>query len=320
MQVSDAIDCDDLVALVDALDRLKNKAEQKLSIKKATQASMESESTHTGGANQGIQRSHRIASAPQFASAGSLFVTEHETESESGHEDDMSSSPYEYITIDAPGNVFDGVELFVVHDENQAPVEELHRTEMPQERHSIEQESRSPPLYTTRPVVNGHDKGTGVQPVQVLDGASTAQCHQPGPGSPHHSLINQPDQFFNEAFETSCFSPPHYGARTDVEEATAFPTEQYPIDQDHTESFGNGSRYQAAEDPDYIGNQPGPKSPHQDADIPPINEFNFGDFVRDDSPSPSHSFGAASSSQHRESQTDFEEATADSHEHSCQII
>ncbi|KAF1358197.1 hypothetical protein EJ07DRAFT_180414 [Lizonia empirigonia] len=67
MQVSDAIDCEDLTALVDALDRLKKDAKKKLSIKKAMQASMKSDwqPTHTGSAGQGIRRSHRIASAPR---------------------------------------------------------------------------------------------------------------------------------------------------------------------------------------------------------------------------------------------------------------
>ena len=178
MQVSDATDCDELAALVDALDYLKKDAEQKLSIKKATQASMESgrQSTHTDSANQGLRRSHRIASASGVASAGSLFVTEYDTESESSNEDDMPSimfheaSPNEHTTMDAaPGNL-------------------------------------------SRPVVNGHDKGTGVQPVQLLDGASNAEDHQ---------------------------------------------------------SPSTDPQYQAAEDLDYIGRQPGLKSPHYSLVSPP---------------------------------------------------
>ncbi|KAF1354314.1 hypothetical protein EJ07DRAFT_158473 [Lizonia empirigonia] len=246
MQVSDAIDCEDLTALVDALDRLKKDAKKKLSIKKAMQASMKSDwqPTHTGSAGQGIRRSHRIASAPRVASAGSLFVTEQDTESESSNEDDIPStmlpeaSPNEHTTM------------------NAAP-EELYGAKMPRERHPIEQEPPSPTLYTTRPVVDGQDERTEVQPVQVRDGASNPQAHQapgtdtqyqaaedleyierqPGPESLHHSLVNHlhqdatispwdefdfgevvmhglpSPQFFNEAFEDGCFSPLYHGAQ-----------------------------------------------------------------------------------------------------------
>jgi len=82
---------------------------------------------------------------------------------------------------------------------------------MPRERRPIEQEPPSPTLYTTRPVVDGQDERTEVQPVQVRDGTSNAQAHQapgtdtqyqaaedleyierqPGPESLHHSLVNQ---------------------------------------------------------------------------------------------------------------------------------
>ena len=114
MQVSDTIDCDDLAALVKALDRLKKDAKKKLSIKMAMQASIESDwqPTHTGSADQGLRRSHRIASAPQVASAGSLFVTEQDTESESSNEDDIPStmlpeaSPNEHITMNAAPGIF----------------------------------------------------------------------------------------------------------------------------------------------------------------------------------------------------------------------
>jgi hypothetical protein len=242
MQVSDAIDCDELAALVDALDRLKKDAKKKLSLKKAMQASMKSDwqPTHTGNANQGIRRSHRIASAPQVASAGSLFVTEQDTESASSNEDDIPStmlpeaSPNEHTTMNAaPGILFDDTALLPVHYENQAPIEELYGAEIPRERQPIEQEPPSPTLYTTRAVVDRRDERTDVQPVQVLDGALNAPCHQPGLESPHHSVVDQPyqdatslpsdefgfgefashdlptPQFFNEAFEASCFSPPH---------------------------------------------------------------------------------------------------------------
>ena len=112
MQVSDAIDCDELAALVDVLDRLKKDATKTLSIKKAMQASMESDRqpTHTGSANEGILRFRRIASAPRIASAGSLFVTEQDTESESSNKDDIlltmlpEASPNEHTIMNAaPG-------------------------------------------------------------------------------------------------------------------------------------------------------------------------------------------------------------------------
>jgi hypothetical protein len=53
MQVSDAIDCDELAALVDAHNRLKKDPKKTLLIKKARQANIESDRqpTHTGSAN-----------------------------------------------------------------------------------------------------------------------------------------------------------------------------------------------------------------------------------------------------------------------------
>jgi hypothetical protein len=114
----------------------------------------------------------------------------------------------------APGVLFDDPALLPAYYENQAPTEKLYRTAMLQERHAIEQESPSSTLYTTRPVVDGQDERTEVQPVQVHDGASDAQAHQapstdtqyqaagdleyiehqPGPESPHHSSVNHPRQ------------------------------------------------------------------------------------------------------------------------------
>jgi hypothetical protein len=302
MQVSDAIDYDELAALVDALDRLKKDAEQKLSNKKATQAIMESDwqPTLTGSANQGIRRSHRIASAHGVASAGSLFVTEQDTESESGNEDNTSltmlpgASPNEHTTMNAaPGILFDDQALLPVHYENQAPIEELSGAEMPRERQPIEQEPPSPTLYITRSVAEGQDERTEVEPVQDLDGPSNAQAHQApgtdtqheaaedlrqrGPESPQQNATNSPSfvmrdlpspQFFNEAF-----------------------FDQQSIDQDHTESFGNDAQYQA--------------------------EFDSGDVVMHDFPSrpPFFDYGIEDywNSLHG-SQTDVQEATADSYE------
>ena len=277
MQVSDTIDCDDLAALVKALDRLKKDAKKKLSIKMAMQASIESDwqPTHTGSADQGLRRSHRIASAPQVASAGSLFVTEQDTESESSNEDDIPStmlpeaSLNEHITMNAaPGILFDDPASLSVHYENQAPKEELYRTAMLRERQPIEQESPST-LYTTRPVVDWQDERTEVQPVQVHDGASDAQAHR--------------------------------APSTDTQ-------------------------YQAAEDLDYIEHLPGPESPYhslvnhprQDATISPCDEFDFGEAVMHDLPTPQFFNEAFEdggfSTLHHGAQTDVEEATAYSDE------
>lgn len=277
MQVSDTIDCDDLAALVKALDRLKKDAKKKLSIKMAMQASIESDwqPTHTGSADQGLRRSHRIASAPQVASAGSLFVTEQDTESESSNEDDIPStmlpeaSPNEHITMNAaPGIFFDDPASLSVPYENQAPKEKLYRTAMLRERQPIEQESPST-LYTTRPVVDWQDERTEVQPVQVHDGASDAQAHR--------------------------------APSTDTQ-------------------------YQAAGDLDYIEHLPGPESPHhslvnhprQDATISPCDEFDFGEAVMHDLPTPQFFNEAFEdggfSTLHHGAQTDVEEATAYSDE------
>ncbi|CAN9240842.1 unnamed protein product [Alternaria alternata] len=277
----------------------------------------------------------------------------------------------------APGVLFDDPALLPVYYENQAPTEKLYRTAMLQERHAIEQESPSSTLYTTRPVVDGQDERTEVQPVQVHDGASDAQAHQapstdtqyqaagdleyiehqPGPESPHHSLVNHlrqdatispcdefdfgevamhdlpTPQFFNEAFEDGGFSTLHHGAQTDVEEATAYSGEQHSMNQDHTETFGDDpilqsydSQYQAADGLDYIGNQPGPESPHhssvnhlrQDATISPCDEFDFGEVAMHDLPTPQFFNEAFEdggfSTLHHGAQTDVEEVTADSYE------
>ena len=253
---------------------------------------------------------------------------------------------------------------------------------MPRERRPIEQEPPSPTLYTTRPVVDGQDERTEVQPVQVRDGTSNAQAHQapgtdtqyqaagdldyiehqPGPESPHHSLVNHPrqdatispcDEFdfgevvmqdlsspqhFNEAFRDYCLSSLDDESQTDVEEATADSYDQYRIDPDHTKSVGDDpilqsydTQYQAAERLDYIENQPGTESPHhslvnqlhlglaeQDATNLPSFEDEFGEFIIYDLPS-LLIFNHASedhrlSSLHHGSQTDVEEATADSYE------
>jgi hypothetical protein len=258
MQESDAIDCDDLVALVDALDRLKKKAEQKLSVKKATQARMESDwqSTHTGSANRGVRRSHRIASAPRFASAGSLFVTEDDTESESSNEDNVPSttlheaSPNENATMDvAPEIPLDNLVLLPNDYENRAPIEDHYGTGMPRERH--------PQVLAGSSNAQAHQApGTDTQ-YQAVEDVHTIES-QPGSESPHHSWVNHLPQeatippldesgfgedplpqFFDEAFGDYDLNPPHHESQTNAEEATAESYEQRLMDSDHTESFGN---------------------------------------------------------------------------------
>ncbi|CAE7219850.1 hypothetical protein PTTW11_11229 [Pyrenophora teres f. teres] len=136
-------------------------------------------------------------------------------------------------------------------------------------------------------------------------------------------------QFFNEAFEDRGFSTLYHGAQTDVEEATAYSDEQHSTSQDHTETFGDDpilqsydSQYQAAEGLDYIEHQPGPESPHhslvnhphQDATISPCDEFDFGEAVMHNIPTPQFFNEAFEdgvfSTLHHGAQTDVEEATA----------
>ena len=116
------------------------------------------QSAHKGSANQGIRRSQRIATAD------SRFVTETETESESGVEDDLpftmlhEASPNEHTTRNAAREVMtNNLVLLPDHFENQSPIEEHYRTEMPEEEHPIEQGSPSLTLYTTRSFVNEQD-------------------------------------------------------------------------------------------------------------------------------------------------------------------
>jgi hypothetical protein len=215
------------------------------------------QSTHRGSANQGIRRSQRIAPT------GSLFVTANETESESSDEDDHEASPDKHTTMNAaPEIIIDNLVLLPDHYENQSPIEEHYRTEMPQEGHPMEQESLSSTPHTTIPVVNEQDERTGIQPMQVLHVASNAQAHpspgtntqdqaaedleyierQPEPESPHHSLVNHShqeatnplsDEFdFGEVFMHDLPTPQFFN---DAFEATAGSYRQHSIDPDHTE-------------------------------------------------------------------------------------
>ncbi|CAN9238190.1 unnamed protein product [Alternaria alternata] len=165
LQASDAIDCDDLAALVDALDCLKRDAQQKLSLKKATRAGMTVDS-----------RSSRLkASTPRLASSASLFVAEHETESEfSGEDDETNSGDYTAATATAPSEILFGDLLWP----NEALIESVHEIEMVQSRHALELEPSSPMLYRATPAVHQQDELAYVQPARVFSEASAShQSH-----------------------------------------------------------------------------------------------------------------------------------------------
>ncbi|CAN9152995.1 unnamed protein product [Alternaria alternata] len=186
LQASDAIDCDDLAALVDALDCLKRDAQQKLSLKKATRAGMtvDSRSVGSSGANQGVRRSSRLkASTPRLASSASLFVAEHETESEFSGEDDetlpavldeTNSGDYTAATATAPSEILFGDLPWP----NEALIESVHEIEMVQSRHALELEPSSPMLYRVTPAVHQQDELAYVQPARVFSEASAShQSH-----------------------------------------------------------------------------------------------------------------------------------------------
>ncbi|CAN9171531.1 unnamed protein product [Alternaria alternata] len=186
LQASDAIDCDDLAALVDALDCLKKDAQQKLSLKKATRAGMTADSRSGGssGANQGVRRSSRLkASTPRSASSASLFVAEHETESEfSGEEDETlpavldetNSGDYTAAMATAPSEILFGDLPWL----SETPIETVHEIEVVQSRHALELEPSSPMLYRVTPAVHEQDELAYVQPARVFSEASAShQSH-----------------------------------------------------------------------------------------------------------------------------------------------
>jgi hypothetical protein len=186
LQASDAIDCDDLAALVDALDCLKKDAQQKLSLKKATRADMTADSRAGGssGANQGVRRSSRLkASTPRPASSASLFVAEHETESEFSGEDDetlpavldeTNSGDYTGVIATAPSEILFGDLPWL----SETPMETVHEIEVVQSRHALELEPSSPMLYRVTPAVHEQAELTYVQPARVFSEASAShQSH-----------------------------------------------------------------------------------------------------------------------------------------------
>jgi hypothetical protein len=186
LQASDTIDCDDLAALVDALDCLKKDAQQKLSLKKATRAGMTADSRSGGssGANQGVRRSSRLkASTPRPASSASLFVAEHETESEFSGEDDetlpavldeTNSGDYTGVIATAPSEILFGDLPWL----SETPMETVHEIEVVQSRHALELEPSSPMLYRVTPTVHEQDELTYVQPARIFSEASAShQSH-----------------------------------------------------------------------------------------------------------------------------------------------
>jgi hypothetical protein len=184
LQASDAIDCDDLAALVDALDCLKKDAQQKLSLKKATRAGMtaDSQSAGSSGANQGVRRSSRLkASTPWSASSASLFVAEHETESEfSGKEDKTlpavldETSFGNYTTVTATTAAPSEIPFGDLPWPSETPIENIHEIEVVQSRHALELEPSSPMLYRATPAVHQQDELAYVQPARVFSEASAS--------------------------------------------------------------------------------------------------------------------------------------------------
>ncbi|CAN9210078.1 unnamed protein product [Alternaria alternata] len=186
LQASDAIDCDDLAALVDALDCLKKDAQQKLSLKKATRAGMtvDSRSVGSSGANQEVRRSSRLkASTPRPASSASLFVAEHETESEFSGEDDEtlpavldetnSGDCTATVAIVSPEILFGDLPW-----PSETPIESVHEIEVAQSRHALEPEPSSPMLYRITSAIDEQDKLAYVQPARVFSEASAShQSH-----------------------------------------------------------------------------------------------------------------------------------------------
>ncbi|EUC27185.1 hypothetical protein COCCADRAFT_42009 [Bipolaris zeicola 26-R-13] len=246
LQIGDAIDYDELVALVDALDYLKKDAQEKMTIRRASQVSMQ---THlrpacVGSANQGVRRSsRRLASAPQYASTGSLFVSEVETESESSSQNDGIQSPMlreenhdENETRNAAAEIrINHPTLLHVDNDSQAdkilPERNFGDT-ISQLRHPIEQEQFSPAPCTARLVSNEQDECTDVQPMQDLNEAPNVQVYQETsatalyqssedsedvenqqfPELSHSSLVHQPQLgLMNQDISDSLFGGEEFG-------------------------------------------------------------------------------------------------------------
>ncbi|KAF5852439.1 hypothetical protein GGP41_007867 [Bipolaris sorokiniana] len=220
LQIGDAIDYDDLVALVDALDYLKKDAQEKMTVRRASQASMQ---THlrpacVGGANQGVRRSsRRLGSAPQYTSTGSLFVSEDETESESSSQNDGIRSPMlreenydENETRNAAAEILmNHPTLLPVDNDSQADkilLEKNFGDTVSQLRHPIEQEKSSPAPYTARLVSNEQDECTDVQPMQDLNEAPNIQVHQEISETALYQSLEDPEDVENQQFPELSYS------------------------------------------------------------------------------------------------------------------
>ncbi|KAI1676217.1 hypothetical protein KJE20_14195 [Pyrenophora tritici-repentis] len=217
-----------------------------MTIRRASQVSMQ---THlrpacVGSANQGVRRSsRRLASAPQYASTGSLFVSEVETESESSSQNDGIQSPMlreenhdENETRNAAAEIrINHPTLLHVDNDSQAdkilPERNFGDT-ISQLRHPIEQEQFSPAPCTARLVSNEQDECTDVQPMQDLNEAPNVQVYQETsatalyqssedsedvenqqfPELSHSSLVHQPQLgLMNQDISDSLFGGEEFG-------------------------------------------------------------------------------------------------------------
>ncbi|KAL6153209.1 hypothetical protein ACJBU6_08368 [Exserohilum turcicum] len=151
-------------------------------MKEATKAGIQSNKrlVSTGGANQGVRRSsRRIASAPRLASAASLFVNEHEAESESSDEDNGASpetsaetSSVEHATmVAAVGTSFENASSL-----GESPIPDLHRAELVEAGHTFEP-GTSPSMLCAAAVVNHQYEHTASQSAPALS-LSNAQPYQ----------------------------------------------------------------------------------------------------------------------------------------------
>ncbi|CAN9211434.1 unnamed protein product [Alternaria alternata] len=290
LQASDAIDCDDLTALVDALNCLKKDAQQKLSLKKATRAGMtvDSRSVGSSGANQGVRRSSRLkASTPQPASSASLFVAEHETESEFSGEDDetlpavldeTNSGDYTgAMAMASPEILFGDLPW-----PSETPMESVHEIEVAQSRHALEPEPSSPMLYRVTSTVHEQDelsyRAQDVRTDRAQSGAESSRqvsLHQPFSDPAESDVSDSParemevensdsgemvmqdvstPQFFNEAFEDLYGSPLQHESQIGGEEVTVACQKQYPTDPTHTPSLSDNPMFQSYLDLAYRAN------------------------------------------------------------------
>ncbi|KAJ6280810.1 hypothetical protein J3E71DRAFT_178747 [Bipolaris maydis] len=273
LQISEAIDYNNLKALIDALNYLKKDAQQKMSIRRASQASMQTHRQHT-------------------YIAGSLFITKDETESKSSNENYKTRSPTLYeenhaeheIRNAAAETLVDYPSLLLVDNDSQADKILLERncgTETTQLRHSMGENLSSPTSHTAGLFSNERDDYTDVQPAEETSATSLYQAledledaeDQPFPELPYPSLAHQPTlgsivqdvsdslfnggqfggdilnslplpQFFNKAFEDLYPTSMHNKVQGDVEEIAVYPNEQYLTNQSHTENSDDNPTFQ----------------------------------------------------------------------------